>query len=64
MARFLLDENVPVRLSDALKRRGFQARLAIEALGPGAKNSDILELARGSEEIVIYVRLRFYAPAA
>lgn len=53
MPRFLLDENVPRSLSDLLKRRGFEVRLSTEVRGTGLKNSDLVNIAREAEEIVL-----------
>lgn len=63
MPRFILDENVPLSLRDTLIRKGFQARLAVEALGPGAKNHDIADLAKQSHDVILtfdedFLRLR------
>lgn len=53
MPRFLLDENVPISLRDALKAKGFQAILAVQTLGAGVKNHDIAELAKRSNDIIV-----------
>ena len=53
MPRFLFDENVPLALREALKRKGFQVRLAIEDLGPGVRNSDIVNLAKQADDIIL-----------
>ena len=63
MPRFVLDENVPLSLRDTLTRKGYQVRLAVEVLGPGAKNHDIADLAKQSHDIVLtfdedFLRLR------
>lgn len=53
MPSFLLDENVPRSLGDALKRRGFAVRLTAEVLGAGAKNSDLVNVAAETGEIIL-----------
>lgn len=63
MPRFLLDENVPIRIRDALKARGFEVVLVTETLGVGVRNHDIAELAKRSKDIVVtfdedFLRLR------
>ncbi len=45
MVRFLLDENVPLRLKDTLIAKGFQVKLAVDSLGVGAANHKIAEQA-------------------
>jgi len=63
LPRFLLDENVPHSLSDLLKRRGFEVRLSTEVRGTGLRNSDLVNIARESDEIILtfdadFLRLR------
>jgi predicted nuclease of predicted toxin-antitoxin system len=53
LVRFLLDENVPRTLSDILRRRGFGVRITTEALGAGVRNSDLVNAARQSGEIIL-----------
>jgi predicted nuclease of predicted toxin-antitoxin system len=53
LPRFLLDENVPRSLGDELKRRGFAARVTTEALGAGLRNSDLVEVAQETGEIIV-----------
>jgi predicted nuclease of predicted toxin-antitoxin system len=48
-----LDENVPISLRDTLEAKGFQARLAVEMLGVGARNHNIAELGRQSGDIIL-----------
>jgi predicted nuclease of predicted toxin-antitoxin system len=53
LPRFLLDENVPHSLSDLLKRRGFEVRFSTEVRGTGLKNSDLVNIAREADEIIL-----------
>ena len=53
MPRFLLDENVPRTLADALRRRGFEVRVTAEVLGAGLRNSDLVNAARETDEIIL-----------
>lgn len=61
--RFLLDENVPVRLRNTLKAKGFQVVLAVDNMGIGAANHEIAEQAMEAGDIVLtfdedFLRLR------
>ncbi len=61
--RFLLDENVPSRLKNALIARGFQVSLAVDTLGLGAANHIIAEQAVQANDIILtfdedFLRLR------
>ncbi len=63
MVRFLLDENVPLRLKKALAAKGFQVVLATAKLGTGAANHEIAEQAVRAGDIILtfdedFLRLR------
>jgi predicted nuclease of predicted toxin-antitoxin system len=51
--RFLLDENVPSSIIELLRKKRFEARSVIQALGPGTSNGRIAEEAARSGEIII-----------
>lgn len=53
MARVLLDENVPLRLREVLKRKGLDVLLSVNELGVGASNHEIAEQAIESRDIVL-----------
>ncbi len=63
MVRFLLDENVPLRVRDTLTAKGFQVKLAVDSLGIGAANHEIAEQAIRTDDIILtfdedFLRLR------
>jgi hypothetical protein len=49
--RFLLDENVPSSVIELLRKKRFEARSVIQALGSGTSNGRIAEEAARSGEI-------------
>ena len=51
--RFLLDENVPSSIMELLRRKRFEARSVIQALGSGTSNGRIEEEAARSGEVII-----------
>jgi predicted nuclease of predicted toxin-antitoxin system len=53
LTRFLLDENVPRSLGEALKKRGYVIRSTTEAQGPGLRNSDLVNIAKQTKEIIL-----------
>lgn len=53
MVRFLLDENVPLRLRDTLTSKGFKVLLAADKLGIGAANHEIAERAIQTGDIIL-----------
>ena len=53
MVRFLLDENVPLRLKDTLVAKGFEVNLVVEILGAGTVNHKIVEQAMRSNDIIL-----------
>jgi predicted nuclease of predicted toxin-antitoxin system len=61
--RFLLDENVPLRLRDSLLAKGFQVELVVEHLGIGASNHEVAEEATRIADTILtfdedFLRLR------
>lgn len=53
MTRFLLDENVPHSLGEALRKKGFEVRVTTEVQGPGLRNSDLVNIAKETSEIIV-----------
>ena len=53
MTSFLLDENVPRSLADVLRKRGFEIRMTTEIRGPGLRNSDLVDIAKETGEIIL-----------
>ena len=51
--RFLLDEDVPSSIMEFLRKKRFEARSVIQALGSGSSNGRIMDEASRSGEIII-----------
>ena len=51
--RFLLDEDVPSSIMELLRKKRFEARSVIQALGSGSSNGRIMDEASRSGEIII-----------
>lgn len=62
MQRFLLDENVPIRVRDTLKAKGFRVALSIEVVGAGVRNHDIANFAKQTGDIILTFDADFLQP--
>ena len=61
--RFLLDENVPLRLRNTLTAKAFGVELVVDALGVGTANHVIAERAIRTDDVILtfdedFLRLR------